>query len=92
MAAVKSRPLLIELGTEELPVKALPALADAFLLGLRLGLEKRGISLDKANGRVYYTPRRLAVQFSTSFAAPASGWQSRPTNSPGCVRRPATTK
>lgn len=59
--AAATRPLLIELGTEELPVKALPGLAEAFLLGVRLGLEKRGIAFDKASVRSYYTPRRLAV-------------------------------
>jgi glycyl-tRNA synthetase beta chain len=54
--------LLVELGTEELPVKALPGLAEAFLLGMRLGLEKRGIAFDKAAVHCYYTPRRLALQ------------------------------
>ena len=34
--------LLIELGTEELPVKALPGLAQAFLDGVIAALEKRG--------------------------------------------------
>ncbi len=58
------QPLLIELGTEELPVKALPGLADAFLLGVRLGLEKRGIGFDKGDVHSYYTPRRLAVLFT----------------------------
>jgi len=61
--AVQAQHLLIELGTEELPVKALPGLADAFLLGVRLGLEKRGIGFDKGDVRSYYTPRRLAVLF-----------------------------
>ena len=61
--AVQAHHLLIELGTEELPVKALPGLADAFLLGVRLGLEKRGIGFDKGDVRSYYTPRRLAVLF-----------------------------
>lgn len=61
--AAATQSLLIELGTEELPVKALPGLAEAFLLGVRLGLEKRGIGFDKAQARSYYTPRRLAVLF-----------------------------
>jgi glycyl-tRNA synthetase beta chain len=61
--ATATQPLLIELGTEELPVKALPALAEAFLLGVRLGLEKRGIGFDKAAVASYYTPRRLALLF-----------------------------
>jgi glycyl-tRNA synthetase beta chain len=63
MAAAKQH-LLIELGTEELPVKALPGLAEAFLLGVRLGLEKRGIAFDKSGVRSYYTPRRLAVSIT----------------------------
>jgi glycyl-tRNA synthetase beta chain len=61
MMALAKRPLLIELGTEELPVKALPGLAEALLLGVRLGLEKRGIAFDKTSVRSYYTPRRLAL-------------------------------
>ena len=59
MSATSS--LLIELGTEELPVKALPGLADAFLTGIRGGLEKRGIGFDADSARVLYTPRRIAV-------------------------------
>ena len=35
-------PLLIELGTEELPVKALPGLAQAFFDGVIAALDKRG--------------------------------------------------
>jgi glycyl-tRNA synthetase beta chain len=61
--AAAAQMLLIELGTEELPVKALPGLAEAFLLGVRLGLEKRGIAFDKSAVRCYYSPRRLALQF-----------------------------
>ena len=55
------RPLLIELGTEELPVKALPGLAQAFFDGVVAGLEKRGIALDRTGAKPLYTPRRLAV-------------------------------
>ncbi|MDO4708943.1 MAG: glycine--tRNA ligase subunit beta [Pseudomonadota bacterium] len=55
------QPLLIELGTEELPVKALPGLAKAFFDGVLAGLEKRGIAVDKAGAKPLYTPRRLAV-------------------------------
>ncbi len=51
--------LLIELGTEELPVKALPELAQAFADGIVAGLNKRGVSY--GNARTLYTPRRLAV-------------------------------
>lgn len=56
-------PLLIELGCEELPVKALPGLATAFRGGILSGLERRGIALEKFNPAVptLYGPRRLAV-------------------------------
>ena len=54
-------PLLIELGTEELPVKALPGLAQAFFDGVIDGLHRRGIAFDREGARPLYTPRRLAV-------------------------------
>ncbi|HVI59444.1 MAG TPA: glycine--tRNA ligase subunit beta [Luteimonas sp.] len=53
--------LLIELGTDELPVAALPGLAQAFLDGVRDALEKRGVGFDRDGARPLYTPRRLAV-------------------------------
>ena len=53
--------LLIELGTEELPVKALPALAQAFFDGVLDGLVKRGIAFERGEAKPLYTPRRLAV-------------------------------
>lgn len=56
------QPLLIELGTEELPVKALPGLAQAFFDGVLDGLHKRGIAFDRGDARPLYTPRRLAVR------------------------------
>ncbi|HEU0305914.1 MAG TPA: glycine--tRNA ligase subunit beta [Lysobacter sp.] len=55
-------PLLIELGTEELPVKALPGLAQAFFDGVLEGLNKRGIAFDRDEAKPLYTPRRLAVR------------------------------
>ncbi len=54
-------PLLIELGTEELPVKALPGLAQAFFDGVVDGLRKRGVELELGDARPLSTPRRLAV-------------------------------
>lgn len=51
--------LLIELGTEELPVKALPELAAAFADGVVAGLAKRGVTHGAA--RRLYSARRLAV-------------------------------
>jgi len=57
----EQRPLLIELGTEELPVKALPGLAQAFFDGVVAALEKRGIAVERGDAHPLYTPRRLAV-------------------------------
>ncbi|WP_115051123.1 glycine--tRNA ligase subunit beta [Xanthomonas arboricola] len=54
-------PLLIELGTEELPVKALPGLAQAFFDGVLAGLEKRGVAVTRGEAKPLSTPRRLAV-------------------------------
>ncbi len=55
------KPLLIELGTEELPVKALPGLAQALFDGVIDGLVKRGIAIDRGEAKPLYSPRRLAV-------------------------------
>ncbi|MFI8719642.1 glycine--tRNA ligase subunit beta [Stenotrophomonas sp. NPDC077464] len=54
-------PLLIELGTEELPVKALPGLAQAFFDGVVDGLAKRGVAVERGDATPLSTPRRLAV-------------------------------
>lgn len=54
-------PLLVELGTEELPVKALPGLAQAFFDGIVEGLRKRGVAVELGDARPLSTPRRLAV-------------------------------
>ncbi|HJR73957.1 MAG TPA: glycine--tRNA ligase subunit beta [Luteimonas sp.] len=55
------QPLLIELGTEELPVKALPGLAQAFFDNVIDGLAKRGIAFEREGAKPLYTPRRLAA-------------------------------
>lgn len=55
------QPLLIELGTEELPVKALPGLAQAFFEGVIDGLTKRGVAVERGDAKPLSTPRRLAV-------------------------------
>ncbi|HEY5612668.1 MAG TPA: glycine--tRNA ligase subunit beta, partial [Lysobacter sp.] len=55
------QPLLIELGTEELPVKALPALAKALFDGVVDGLVKRGVAFERSEAKPLYSPRRLAV-------------------------------
>ncbi|WP_417472029.1 glycine--tRNA ligase subunit beta [Luteimonas mephitis] len=53
--------LLIELGTEELPVKALPGLAQALFDGVVDALGKRGIAVERGGAKPLHTPRRLAV-------------------------------
>lgn len=55
------QPLLIELGVEELPVKALPGLAQAFFDGVIDGLAKRGVAVERGDAKPLSTPRRLAV-------------------------------
>ena len=57
---MSTRTLLIELGTEELPVKALPDLAASFADGIVAALDRRGVAHGAA--RLFHTPRRLAVQ------------------------------
>jgi glycyl-tRNA synthetase beta chain len=59
MSAAKS--LLVELGTEELPPKALDELGAAFLRGICDGLSKRGVAAPLEQAKLYVTPRRLAV-------------------------------
>jgi glycyl-tRNA synthetase beta chain len=54
--------LLVELGTEELPPKALKTLGLAFADGVRDGLRKRG--LNHGDVRWFATPRRLAVMIA----------------------------
>lgn len=56
-----TKPLLIELGTEELPPKALDELAAAFLRGVCDGLAKRGVDATLDQAKLYASPRRLAV-------------------------------
>ena len=58
----ETRDLLIEIGTEELPPKALSDLVSAFEQGISQGLEKAG--LPHATIRRFSTPRRLAVLIS----------------------------
>ncbi len=55
------KPLLIELGTEELPPRALDELSAAFLRGVCDGLAKAGIAAAFGAAHAYASPRRLAV-------------------------------
>ncbi|MBU2254937.1 MAG: glycine--tRNA ligase subunit beta [Gammaproteobacteria bacterium] len=54
-----ARDFLVELGTEELPPKALKTLGEAFLAGIEKGLKAAGLSYSAS--RYYAAPRRLAV-------------------------------
>ncbi|WP_462380417.1 glycine--tRNA ligase subunit beta [Pseudomonas sp. Marseille-QA0892] len=56
---MSTQDFLVELGTEELPPKALKSLGDAFLAGVEKGLA--AASLNCSNTKVYAAPRRLAI-------------------------------
>jgi glycyl-tRNA synthetase beta chain len=56
---IESHDLLVELGTEELPPKALRGLEEAFAAGVQAGLDKA--FLEHGDVISYATPRRLAV-------------------------------
>jgi glycyl-tRNA synthetase beta chain len=53
--------LLVELGTEELPPRALDELSAAFLRGMCDGLAKRGVVAGLDQALAYASPRRLAA-------------------------------
>jgi len=56
---MSAQDFLVELGTEELPPKALNTLGDAFLAGIEKGLQAAGLGFSAK--QVYVAPRRLAV-------------------------------
>jgi glycyl-tRNA synthetase beta chain len=56
---MSARDFLVELGTEELPPKALKTLGEAFLAGIEKGLKASGLTYGAS--RYYAAPRRLAV-------------------------------
>ncbi|MFZ1100165.1 MAG: glycine--tRNA ligase subunit beta, partial [Steroidobacteraceae bacterium] len=53
------RDFLLEIGTEELPPKALRTLEQALVAGIGAGLDKAGLLHGELTG--FSTPRRLAV-------------------------------
>src|SRR5690606_12461508 len=61
MSQVQTRPLLVELLTEELPPKALQKLGRAFAQGIRSVLEKKRLVSADCRAIDFATPRRLAV-------------------------------
>ncbi|MBY6204612.1 glycine--tRNA ligase subunit beta [Halomonas denitrificans] len=56
-----SRELLIELGCEELPARALRGQAEGLLDGVLSGLRDAGLAADDGKARWFATPRRLSV-------------------------------
>ncbi len=67
--------LLVEIGTEELPPKALARLAEAFRDGLVAGLDKADLVHGEA--RALGSPRRLAVQVEALATAQADRVEER---------------
>ena len=85
----QARSLLIELGTEELPPKALDELAAAFAAGIVDGLARRGIAADAAQARSWCTPRRPNTNAPIK-ARSSSRWRvqrASSTRASRCVRR-----
>jgi len=66
-----SASLLVELNTEELPPKALKALAEAFAAGIEKGLRGRGLLAEQSQTTAFGTPRRLAVHITQVAARSA---------------------
>jgi len=64
----QTRPLLVELFTEELPPKALQRLGQAFAEGLRKSLEQQHLLAQGCTIRPMATPRRLAALFDAVLA------------------------
>ncbi len=60
--------LLVELLTEELPPKALPALGQAFAHGIYTSLQEQGLVAADNTFTPYATPRRLAVYIPAVYA------------------------
>lgn len=69
------RDLLIEIGTEELPPKALLRLSQAFTAGVRKGLEQAGLGFGTLHS--YAAPRRLAIWIEKLASAQADREQVR---------------
>ncbi|MEO6076989.1 MAG: glycine--tRNA ligase subunit beta, partial [Dokdonella sp.] len=77
MIAKSGKPLLVELGTEELPPKSLDNLAAAFAEGISDGLTKAGVLENNDGIRTLCTPRRLAVYFPIVATMQAEQQQER---------------
>ncbi|MBP6529393.1 MAG: glycine--tRNA ligase subunit beta [Burkholderiales bacterium] len=72
MSTVISKPLLIELFTEELPPKALKKLGEAFAAGIEASLRADGLLAAGATVTSFATPRRLGARVDAVLSeAPA---------------------
>ena len=60
MSDINTNTFLVEIGTEELPPKALKSLSHAFTRGVEKGLKEQNLSYSRV--AAFATPRRLAVQ------------------------------
>src|SRR5512134_619893 len=67
-AAARADTLLVELLTEELPPRALQAMALAFRDHLTNDLESAGLRAAGSSARCFATPRRLAVSITRVLA------------------------
>ncbi len=67
-----TEPLLIELGTEELPPKALINLSNAFSQSFTKSLSEAGLLSNDTEIKSYATPRRLAIYLSEIKSGQAS--------------------
>jgi len=59
---MSAQDFLVELGTEELPPKALKKLAEAFEAGITQGLTNANLGFDYNRVEIFAAPRRLAVR------------------------------
>ncbi len=69
--------LLIEIGCEELPPKALDQLRDALFEGVSKGLQSENLAFDAEASQCWSTPRRLALFFANLVAAQTDQEQER---------------
>jgi len=59
---MSTQDFLVEIGTEELPPKALKTLSNAFTQGIETALKEAGLSYEKATA--FASPRRLALRLN----------------------------
>lgn len=77
IADVRIADLLIEIGCEELPPKALDGLREALFSAVCAGLEREQLVFDQVASRAYSSPRRLALLLSKVPARLADQHQDR---------------